>query len=81
MAEYNLYDASSVPTTTATVKLGDLYGDLLASLGPGGGGRGEEPGLRPFPRPRAGKVRRGAFVWKRPGAKAYHGGVRASLRP
>ncbi len=33
MAEYNLYDASSVPTTTATVKLGDLYGDLLASLG------------------------------------------------
>jgi len=33
VAEYNLYDASSVPTTTATVKLGDLYGDLLASLG------------------------------------------------
>jgi len=33
VAEYNLYDASAVPTATATVKLGDLYGDLLASLG------------------------------------------------
>ena len=33
MAEYNLYDASAVPTTGASVKLGDLYGDLLASLG------------------------------------------------
>ncbi len=33
VAEYNLYDASAVPTATASVKLGDLYGDLLASLG------------------------------------------------
>ncbi|KGQ22369.1 30S ribosomal protein S1 [Thermus filiformis] len=33
VAEYNLYDASAVPTSTATVKLGDLYGDLLATLG------------------------------------------------
>ncbi|GGM98867.1 30S ribosomal protein S1 [Thermus composti] len=33
VAEYNLYDASAVPTSTASVKLGDLYGDLLASLG------------------------------------------------
>ncbi len=33
VAEYNLYDASAVPTATTSVKLGDLYGDLLASLG------------------------------------------------
>ncbi|WP_117237649.1 30S ribosomal protein S1 [Thermus sediminis] len=33
VAEYNLYDASAVPAATASVKLGDLYGDLLASLG------------------------------------------------
>ncbi|RTH96872.1 30S ribosomal protein S1 [Thermus scotoductus] len=33
VAEYNLYDASAVPTASASVKLGDLYGDLLASLG------------------------------------------------
>jgi small subunit ribosomal protein S1 len=32
VAEYNLYDATAVPTTSASVKLGDLYGDLLASL-------------------------------------------------
>jgi small subunit ribosomal protein S1 len=33
VAEYNLYDATAVPTASASVKLGDLYGDLLASLG------------------------------------------------
>ncbi|GAB5602991.1 30S ribosomal protein S1 [Thermus sp. FJN-A] len=33
VAEYNLYDASAVPTASTSVKLGDLYGDLLASLG------------------------------------------------
>ncbi|SDF35440.1 small subunit ribosomal protein S1 [Thermus arciformis] len=33
VAEYNLYDASAVPAAAASVKLGDLYGDLLASLG------------------------------------------------
>jgi len=33
VAEYNLYDAAAVPTASASVKLGDLYGDLLASLG------------------------------------------------
>ncbi|WP_408033325.1 30S ribosomal protein S1 [Thermus aquaticus] len=32
VAEYNLYDATAVPTASASVKLGDLYGDLLASL-------------------------------------------------
>jgi small subunit ribosomal protein S1 len=33
VAEYNLYDATAVPTASTSVKLGDLYGDLLASLG------------------------------------------------
>ncbi len=33
VAEYNLYDASALPTASVSVKLGDLYGDLLASLG------------------------------------------------
>ncbi|MFZ8812552.1 MAG: 30S ribosomal protein S1 [Thermus aquaticus] len=33
VAEYNLYEATAVPTASASVKLGDLYGDLLASLG------------------------------------------------
>jgi small subunit ribosomal protein S1 len=33
VAEYNLYDATAVPTASASVKLGYLYGDLLASLG------------------------------------------------
>jgi small subunit ribosomal protein S1 len=33
VAEYNLYDATAVTTASASVKLGDLYGDLLASLG------------------------------------------------
>ncbi|WP_428843223.1 30S ribosomal protein S1 [Thermus aquaticus] len=32
VAEYTLYDATAVPTASASVKLGDLYGDLLASL-------------------------------------------------
>jgi small subunit ribosomal protein S1 len=33
VAEYNLYDATAVSTASTSVKLGDLYGDLLASLG------------------------------------------------
>ncbi|MGQ9735955.1 MAG: 30S ribosomal protein S1 [Thermaceae bacterium] len=33
VADYNFYDASAVPASSTTVKLGDLYGDLLSSLG------------------------------------------------
>ncbi len=33
VADYNLYDASAVPTASVSVKLGDLYGDLLKEFG------------------------------------------------